>query len=40
MSLGSLLGSLWAAAGLQLNSIDYLYGVPIGVLLLAIVSVN
>ena len=39
VSLGSVLGSLWAASALQLNSNYLLYGVPIGLLLLAIVRV-
>ena len=37
VSLGSVLGSLWAASALQLNSIYLLYGTPTGLLLLAIV---
>ena len=39
-SLGSVLGSLWAGGALHENSIVLLYGMPIGLLLLAIVSIN
>ena len=37
VSIGSTMGSLWAAISLQLDSKNVLYGVPVGILLLAIV---
>ena len=38
VSLGSVLGSLWAAAALQLKSNTLLYGGPIGLVVLCTVS--
>ena len=38
MSIGALLGSLWGTAVLQPSILPLLYGVPIGLLLVAIVS--
>lgn len=38
VSIGSVLGSLWAAAAL--HNMILLYGVPIGLLLVAIVSMH
>ena len=40
VSLGSVLGSLWAAAALQLESNTILYGGPIGLVALATVSMS